>query len=270
MTRKKCSIILCAALGAALLAVGCSQVLGFKDPRLEDTSTTQDAATDGAPRDTAIIDGPMRDGPDIDARIIDGPTGPTCRPADCPFGCDTTTDACRPGKLFVYLTAGAFLGNGFGGSAGAAAVRSGADARCLQTYADQFSALQCNPSRVHAVLSVNTADDSIEVMSSKFSIPTTVEVHRADDDVLVFNNWNDLTDNTRAPRAPVSTAPDQDADLVWSGFKSTSNCKGWTSGSAADPGVIGHTSLTFASWLQRASQTCEKFGRLLCVCWTGD
>lgn len=267
MTWKTCSIALCAALGLALLAVGCSQVLGFKDPGLEEPNNLQDAATDGTP-DDAAIDGPLRDGPLADGPI-DGPPGATCRPADCPFGCDTVNDRCRPGKLSVFLTAGAFLGNGFGGTAGPNLVRGGADARCLQTYSDQFSALQCNPARVHAVLSVNTADDSIALMASKFGIPTTVEVHRADDDVLVFNNWNDLTDNTKAPRAPVSTAPDQDADLIWSGFNSTSNCKGWTSAAASDSGVIGHTSLTFASWLQRASQTCEKFGRLLCVCWSG-
>ncbi|MEO7734247.1 MAG: hypothetical protein ABIY55_25035, partial [Kofleriaceae bacterium] len=175
----------------------------------------------------------------------------------------------RPGKLSVFLTMGAFTGNNFGGTAVPPDVRGGADALCRATYTAQFPALQCNPARVHAVLSVNTADDSIALMASKFSIPTTVEVHRGDDDVLVFNNWNDLTDNTKAPRAPVSTAPDSDADLIWSGFNSTSNCKSWTSASAGDSGVIGHTMLTFASWLQRASQTCEKFGRLLCVCWTG-
>jgi len=84
----------------------------------------------------------------------------------------------------------------------------------------------------------------------------------------VFNNWNDLTDNTRAPRAPVGVDPSPDV-LVWSGFNSASTCNNWTSSSALDSGVVGRTALTFATWLQRASQTCDKFGRLLCVCWTG-
>jgi len=283
MSWKKCSIALGAALAVALIAVGCSQVLGFKDPTLEDPSHPLDAATidgrasdgpttpiDAALVDAATIDAAMIDGPMIDA-AIDGPAGPSCVPANCPFGCDTTTDACRPAKLWVFLTAGAFTGNGFGGDvANPPAARSGADARCLQTFTNNpvLMARQCNPSRMHAVLSANNADDSIALMASKYNIPTTAEVHRADDDVLVFNNWNDLTDNTRAPRAPVSTATDPD-DLIWSGFNSASTCKNWTSQSAADSGVVGRTALTFASWLQRASQTCEKFGRLLCVCWTG-
>jgi hypothetical protein len=280
MTRKTCSIALISALAAALLIVGCSQVLGFKDPTLEDPAHPQDAANDGPTRDGPIIDGPIIDGAIVDGPTIDGPpidaaidapSGPSCVPANCPFGCDTTRDACRPGKLSVFLTNGAFLGDGFGGDpTNPPAARAGADARCLQTYNVTFPTLQCNPARMHAVLSANNSDDSIPLMASRYSIPTTVEVHRASDDVLVFNNWNDLTDNTKSPRAPVDAAPAPD-DVVWSGFGGGSSCNSWTSRAPAPTaaGVIGRTSLTVASWLARSSQGCDQFARLLCVCWTG-
>jgi hypothetical protein len=260
--------------------VGCSQVLGFKDPRLEEPGGPQDAASDGAPRDTstidgspidsAMIDGPLIDGPLIDA-AIDSPSGPTCVPANCPFGCDTATDMCRPAKLWVFLTNGGFLGDGFGGNVTIpSAARSGADARCLQTYVDAFPTLQCNPSRMHAVLSANSSDDAIGLMASRYSIPTAVEVHRATDDVLVFNNWNDLTDNTKSPRAPVDSAPAPN-DVVWSGFGGGSNCNNWTSHDPAPTaaGQTGRTSLMVPTWLARGSLGCDQFERLLCVCWTG-
>jgi len=235
------------AMVAALVVLGgCSQVLGFKDPTLEDASvntTTNDAAIDAA----------------IDAASDTGPAA--CVPSACPFGCDTTTNACRDGVLWVFATTGQYQGN-VGG-------RAGADTRCLATYTDKFTARQCNPARVHAVLTIDAAD-AIGLMSTKFTIPTTVPVQRADDTVLVANNWNDLTDTTKQPRAPVTSAATDADGIVWTGANGTSTCNGWTSSASTDNGVRGHTTLTSVNWMIRDSTTCDQLGpRLLCVCWSG-
>lgn len=232
-------------LTSALALAACSQIVGFKDPKLDEDSgkLNPDAGID------AMIDGP--------------PGGATCKPADCPFGCDTATDKCRVGKLWVYTTAGAFNGAGFGGQDNPPNPRAGADATCRKTASDKYADRACNPNRVHAVLNISTAD-SIGTMASTFTIPTDVPVHRPVDDVLVADNWLALTD-VKAPRAPVSN----DADgFVWSG-SSSSNCKGWTSALSTDNGVRGYANATFANWLARDSKTCDTFQRLLCVCWSG-
>ena len=143
-----------------------------------------------------------------------------------------------------------------------------ADGVCLATYTTTFSALACNRNRMHAVLSIS-AQDSIALMASKFTIPTTVPVNRADDDVLVANNWNDLTDTTKQPRAPVTTAPSEAEGIVWTGANGSSTCTSWTSESPTVSGARGHTTLTASNWLVRDTASCDQLARLLCVCWSG-
>ena len=114
-------------------------------------------------------------------------------------------------------------------------------------------------------------------MSALYSIPTTVEVHRADDDVLVANTWNDLTDTTKPPRAPVASAASAATEalgVAWSGSGGAQTCAGWTSkgsdpASSNDNGVRAHTTLNVASWMGREFSTCNNLARLLCVCWSG-
>jgi hypothetical protein len=238
------------AIATAALVTACSSVLGLKDPTLDEGGNPNDAAID-APVDAAIDTGPA-----------------ACRPADCPFGCDRSTNACRAEKLWVYLTTGSFLGNGFGGTDVPATVRETTDARCFETASAMHAARACNRMRTHAVLFVN-GGDNIAGMATRYSIPVTAPVHRADDDVLVANTWNDLID-TRAPRAPVSTAATEAAGIVWTGANTTSHCTNWTS--SADMGVNGvrgHTTLMVSTWMNRSSSACNLLARLLCVCWSG-
>jgi hypothetical protein len=228
-----------ALVAAALAAAGCSSVLGLKDPTFQDDKPAPDAA--------------------VDAAIDTSPAA--CGGTVCLFGCDTATNACRDGKLWVFPTTGQFLGDGVGG-------RDGADARCLATYTDKFTGLQCNRNRMHAVLTVGPAD-TIALMASKFTIPTNVPVNRADDNVLVSDTWNDLTDTTKQPRAPVTSAATEPEGIVWTGANGTSTCVNWTSQASTDNGVRGHTTLTVSSWMIRDSSACNLLARLLCVCWSG-
>jgi len=249
MTMKTCLL----ALLATVLVAACSRVLGFKDPMLEDASSNSNNAPDAASPDVASLDAAI-DAPDeTDAGA--------CAHAACPFGCDTTTHACRDGFLWVFATTGQYQGD-VGG-------RGGADTRCLATYTNKFTMRQCNSTHVHAILTVDSAD-AIGLMATKFNIPTTVPAHRADDDVLVANNWNDLTDTTKQPRAPVTSAVIDVDGIVWTGANGTSTCNGWTSSVSTDNGVRGHTTLTSVNWMIRDSVTCDQLGpRLLCVCWAG-
>lgn len=231
------------ALAVAL--AGCSQIVGFKDPKLDDMLGT------GGP-DAAVPDAP--------------PAGAQCKPADCPFGCDPATDRCRPAKLWVYLSKGAFNGAGFGGQDTPPNPRGGADAQCGLTLAESFPKLACNPKRVHAVLNISSGD-SIGTMATQFTIPTDAPVHRPSDDVLVADTWLDLT-ATKSPRVAVLNDTNEDLGLVWSG-NATTNCKNWTSAVTSNNGVRGHATLTSANWLARDSAPCDGFARLVCICWSG-
>jgi hypothetical protein len=247
------------AIAIALAAAGCSNVLGLKDPTFNDTG--HDASIDTPPIDAAIDTGPA-----------------ACMPSACPFGCDTATNMCRPAKLWVYLTTAngspqSFLGDGFGGASNT--VRATTDTLCFTTATNTFAARACSRDRSHAILTISGAD-SIPAMSALYNIPTTVEVHRADDDVLVANTWNDLTDTTKAPRAPVASAASAASEalgIVWTGSGGANTCGGWTSqgstASANDNGVRGHTTLMVTTWMGRDVLTCNNLARLLCVCWSG-
>lgn len=238
MTTKTCLI----AMVAAALAAGCSQVLGFKDPRLDNTQPGIDALVDTAPVN--------------------------CVPAACQFGCDPSTNACREGKLWIFKTAGATVGNGFGGTDVPPNVRGGADGRCLATYTSRYAARQCNSNNVHAILYISSSD-SIALMATKYSIPTNVEVHRADDDVLVSNNWNDLTDPTKQLRAPATTATTDAAGTVWTGTNASSTCRNWTSTATSDTGTYGYTTRTEVTWPTEGVFACDSLAGLLCICWPG-
>lgn len=252
------------ALGglAVALVVGCTQVLGLKDPTLEEVS-------DARLPDDATLDAPL------DAPSDMGPAG--CVPANCPFGCDPDTNACRPAKLFVFLTTGAFFGDGFVGSP--PDVRGTADARCFDTFSTKHQQRACTRARTHAIISVAGAD-SIQEMASTYGIPTGAPVHRIDDDLLVFASWNELIDSTKAPRAAVASAASASTDAdgtFWSGFNAmanASNCVGWTTRAVGSSGAVGHSTTDNGSapgvtWLGQNSTSCNFLHRLLCVCWTG-
>ena len=249
----------------ALAAGGCSSVLGFKDPQLESDDAPQDAKIGGPGIDAKRLDAGPIDAP-TDAAIDAPPAG--CQPSACAFGCDPNTKMCRTdGTLYVYATGGQFAANDFGGKDNPPTVRASSDARCFDDAKRQFSALNCDLTRTHAVLYVSGAD-SLALMASKYSIPTTAPVHRADDNVLVFNNWNDLVDSTKTPRIVVTTTPVD----VWSGANETATCKNWTSlanGDTTINGIIGRTSVVSTNWLNRVGVSCDLLEHLLCICWSG-
>jgi hypothetical protein len=233
---------LIAVLVAAAATSACEQILDLRSPQLEERDAGSDAPVDSTPK--------------------------ACQPAECPFGCDADANACRPGKLWVFKTANAFLGNAFGGADMPPNVRGGADAKCLATFAALYADRKCNPTRMRAVLHVNSTD-SIALMATRFSIPTGVPVHRINDDVLVANNWNDLTDPTKPLRAPATTATNDADGTVWSGANTAATCANWTSAALADSGTRGYTTRTSATWLSQDTFRCDRSASLLCVCWTG-
>jgi hypothetical protein len=246
---------------ALVAAAGCSSVLGFKDPSLEDPRPGPDAASDAAVDAPADVPGD-----------VPGDTGPAaCVPSACPFGCDTATNSCRDGVLWLFPSAGAFLGNAFGGTDMPPAPRAGADGKCVITYTGSpvFMARQCNPARIHAVLFVSNAD-SLGLMASKYGVPTTVPVQRADDTVLVANNWNDLLDINKPLRAAATTAASQAEGIIWTAANATNDsCANWTSGLSTSSGARGDTTSTNNTWMQLDVFRCDRPARLLCVCWSG-
>lgn len=242
-TAKTCSMV----MAAAALVAGCSQVLGFKDPTV-DNSKAADA------------------NPGIDAPIDMAPAA--CMPSACQFGCDPATNACRDGKLWIFKSQGVYLGNAFGGTDVPPNVRGGADGKCLAAYTALYSARQCNNSRVHAVLHIS-GSDSLALMATKYAVPTSVPVLRAEDAVLVSNNWNDLTDPTKQLRAPASTAATDAEGLVWTGANAVATCSNWTSAVSTDTGARGYTNRTEPTWLVEDTFRCDRLAGVLCICWSG-
>jgi hypothetical protein len=255
---------ICIVAITATVLVGCNSLLGLnKEPSLVE------------PIDAAI-DKPI-DAP-IDMPIDMNPAA--CPGMDCgDFGCDTQTNTCRPKKLWVYLSLSSFPSNGFGGLDNPPDVRDASDSLCAQAAASpELSKRACSVDRAHAILTVSTTD-SIQAMRPKYMIPDTVEIHRADDDVLVANNWNVLTMTmtTLAPVVSPAAAPTEADGVVWTGFgpSTASNCLGWQSNANAQNGVVGHTTISDANslWLGKASIACGAAvapqEHLLCVCWSG-
>jgi hypothetical protein len=243
-------------VAVAVLVTACSQVLGFKEAKVVDASPESDAAVD-APIDTAI------DG-SIDAPI-DTPAA-TCVPANCTFGCDPGTDACRQGKLSIFKTAAAFVGNVFGGTDNPVNVRGGSTAKCLETHAAIYPSVPCDADHMFAILHVSNTD-SIPLMATKYGIPTTAPVNRADDDVLVANNWNDLTDPNKALRAPASPLTDDADTQIWTGANTVSTCTNWTSAVNAVTGTRGFANRTASTWLNANTLACGDSAGLVCICW---
>jgi len=292
---------------AAALTAGCSQVHGSKDPTLDaagadvpqdarigtpgddsganptdgDANPTDSGAnptdgganpTDGGANPTDGGANPTDGGTASDAGTpLDAP--PSC-PSTCPFGCDPGTSTCKAGSLYVYETLDALGANAFGGQDVPPTVRATADNLCFATASSSFPARQCSRNRTHAVISINIAD-TVQMMASQFSIPVDVGVSRADDGVLVENNWNDLIDLTKVPRAAITTATGDQA-LIWTGtngnVSANTTCQGWTSTSTVptSSGITGRTDLTASpNWLSRAASRCDLMAHLLCICWTG-
>jgi hypothetical protein len=230
------------ALGAALLlAAACSQVLGFKDPTLDEGAPTVDAA---APAD-----------------------GSQSSCAACRFGCDPSTGACRPERLWIFKTPGATLANDFGGADQPPNVRGGADARCLAAYSASYASRQCSPAHVRAVLHVSSVD-SIAGMAARYAIPVDVPVHRADDNARVTASWGALIDPTRVLDVPATTAATDAVGVVWSGSPAAS-CQNWTSALGTDTGTRAFTTRTDATWLSQDTFRCDRLAGLLCICWPG-
>jgi len=243
MTTMKTCLFAIAAV--ALATTGCNAVLGFKDPRLvEGLGPNQDAA----------IDAPI-DAPDASPTV-------TC-PTSCdPFGCDPGTMTCRPKKVFIFLSAGQYFGDGVGG-------RSGADLHCLQTYdADAtLKARSCNRARVHSLLTVEAAD-TIGLMPTKFGVPSDVPIDRADDGANVADNWAMLT-GLNVPHNPAANAANETAGIAWTGASGSATCLGWTSQDPNQSGATAHPTLMVTTWMNRGSLACSSLERLLCVCWSG-
>jgi hypothetical protein len=237
------------AIAAAALA-GCNVLLGLnKEPSLNEPA---DAAIDMKPVDMMI---------DMDTSA--------CAGMNCGvFGCDTTANMCRPAKLWVFLTSGAFRGD-FGG----ATARSTADTKCFTEASTNFAGRACSRDRSHAIVTV-AGNDSIQSMAAVYSIPANTEIHRIDDDVLVSLKWDDMitpSTKTRAPAASAATIAVTGDGIVWTGFGAgnASNCTSWTL--TTGNGVQGDTAAsdTNAVWLGTGSQSCGLFERLMCICWSG-
>jgi hypothetical protein len=185
---------------------------------------------------------------------------PSCNA--CTFGCDTSANACRPARIFLLGTNGGFQGGAGIGVSG----RTGADQKCATEFANRFPA-KCTPSHAHAVLTVS-GTDNIGGMAGAFGIPTTVQVLRADDDVIVTNTWNDyINPNVQLtnPATPNTTTPAN--RLMWTGGNGAETCSGWTV--TTGTGVRGDTAQTSSLRLALDSINCNLTSHLLCVCWTG-
>jgi hypothetical protein len=107
-------------------------------------------------------------------------------------------------------------------------------------------------------------------MPTRYLIPTNVPVHRAEDNVLVSNNWNDLTDPSRQLRAAATTAATDAEGIVWTGANTVATCANWTSALTADTGTRGYTNRVDATWLSQDTFRCDRLAGLLCICWSGE
>lgn len=215
-------------VAAIMQLVGCSQILGLKEPGLEDPSIG-----DASSQDTGV------DG-------VDGSSSAT--------------------RLWIFRTTGAFLGNAFGGTDNPPNVRGGADSRCLATYVAQHQARGCTQTDVRAILHVNSTD-SIALMSVHYNIPTGLPVYRAEDIVLVADNWNALFNATMPLRASATTAVLDTDGVVWTGANTSDTCRNWTSTVSTDLGSRGYTNRTDITWANQDTFRCDRLASLLCICW---
>jgi hypothetical protein len=253
---------------AALLATACNPIVGFKDPKLDRPTQTDDAA----------IDAEVHDAPPDMASTI------TC-PASCTFGCEADLTTCRPARLWLFQTKGAFAGNGFVGNGTAADVRKTADTKCFLAASDPtvYPDRGCTQEHTRAIITID-GTDVISTMSNRFGIPTAVgtnpvEVHRIDDDATVTGTWNDLITSTPLTNEAVTltaggtdTGADADNDIAWTGVNGSSTCSTWSSAGSSntppDLGVVARTRIKSSNWMLRGSLACSELHHLLCVCWS--
>jgi hypothetical protein len=187
---------------------------------------------------------------------------PQCSP--CGFGCNATANACRPAKLFVVLTQGGFQG---GGTVTPIGGRAGADAKCFADINTRFPGLACTAAHTHAVISISAAE-TIATMAGTFTIPTTVPLHRGNDDVRVANTWTDFINPNLDTLAPLSTAA-AGAGFAWTGgFNGAATCGGWGTSSTGQ-GIRGDTRQSNATRVALDALDCQLSNKLLCVCRSG-
>lgn len=224
-------------LVVALLGAGCSQIVGFKDVKLDQQD---DGGVDGRLPD----DGDVEDAPDdvmVDA-MIDAPP--------------------LPDQLWIFYTSAGFNG-AFGSPAGA---RTTADIKCQDIYNAAFTGRSCALANIHAIIQIDDVVDSIARMEITFPIPQGVEIKRATADATtVAANWDELINPNSALLASVS--PSATAIAFWSGRGGASNmtCSGWTStggnGNAGDVSKVN-------AWTNQSAPLCSSANqKLLCICW---
>lgn len=224
-------------LMVVLVLAGCSQVLGLKEPSLEEEPG-------GSPGDASMDDAPGGS----DARVSDGPPGT-----------DAPPDA-RISTIWAFTTTTQFNG-GFGG----AAPRTFADAKCGEKYDFSYSAKGCT--KIHAVIQIDNSVDTLALMGANFQIPTTAPVLRAEDSVKVAERWADFANPSVQLLQPVT--PSASTIYFWSGkgVSSDLQCNAWSSSANAVFGNAGAANLR-GGWLAAANLRCDDLNpRFMCVCW---
>lgn len=183
----------------------------------------------------------------------------------CPFGCDTSANACRAPKLWVFTTDAIFTG-AFGAASGG---RVTADIKCQDKYNLSFTARGCTLANVHAVLQVDDNADTLARMSLNFPIPLAAEMFRATDATRVTDKWDTFVNPNAVLLAPVAAGTDP--VVFWSGRGLSTNHQcagtggGWTS--TASVGDTGNA-ITVNKWTSQGAGNCsDLIPHLMCVCW---
>lgn len=223
-----------AKLGALLLlcfGTGCSELIGFKDVRLEGDGGMN---SDG----DSAIDAPF------DARV------------------DMMIDAPIP-KIYAFHTDQAAVGN-----FGASGARVAADVRCQNKYnaTPALMALNCPLANIHAFLQIDDVNDTLARLEVNYPIPQNATVYRGTDGVTpVANSWDDFVNPNANLLSPISTSGT--AIPFWSGRSGGGNlhCTNWTvttgQGNAGDV-------IQVASWTALTNPNCSSANqRLVCFCW---
>jgi hypothetical protein len=184
----------------------------------------------------------------------------TC--AACPFGCDSQSETCAAGSLWLFPTHNSTQPN-FGG-------RTAADNLCRGTFdLGGLGVSSCTRSTVHAVLRVD-ADDTLEAMPSRFNMPA-FRVKRASDGAEMAPSWSSLVFLDTQLTQSLTTGALQ----FWTGQKSRpedasqaeATCDAWTTIDGTKRGNAGQTNVR-NRWLINASKTCNSGPlSLVCVCW---
>ncbi len=229
---KTCWVVLM----VAVVSAGCSQVIGLKEPSLEEEP--------GGP----MGDAPMSDARGSDARTNDGSPG-----GDAPSNVPVS-------EIWAFTTTTQFTG-GFGGTN----PRAFADSKCGEKYDFSYSSKGCT--KIHAVIQIDNTVDTLARMAATFQIPSSVSVLRAEDSVKVAERWSDFANPSMQLLQPVT--PSASTIYFWSGkgVSSDNQCSGWTSSSNSAFGNAGAANLR-GSWLSAAILVCDDLSpRFLCVCW---